>query len=52
MFTRIVVENNFEFFEENLLEIVDQIEFAYVFPPKHKDLLLYVTQHDFEWQKK
>jgi hypothetical protein len=52
VFTKIVVENNFENFEENLLEIVDQLEFAYVFPPKHNDLLLYVTQHDFELQKK
>jgi hypothetical protein len=51
-FTRIVVENNFENFEENLLEIVDQLEFACAFPPTHDDLLLYVMQHDFEWQKK
>jgi hypothetical protein len=52
MFTRIVIENNFEIFEENLLEIVDQLEFACAFPPKHGNLLFYATQHDFEWQKK
>jgi hypothetical protein len=52
VFSRIVVENNFEIFKENLLEIFYQFEFACAFPPKHGDLLLYVTQHDFEWQKK
>jgi hypothetical protein len=43
MFTIIVVENNFEIFEENFLKFVDQLEFACAFPPKHGDLLLYVT---------
>ncbi len=33
------------------MEIFDQLEFACAFPPKHNNLLLYVTQHDFEWQK-
>jgi hypothetical protein len=33
------------------LEIVDQLESACAFPPKHDNLLLHVTQHDFEWQK-
>ncbi len=33
------------------MEIVDQLEFACAFPPKHDNLLLYVTQHDFEWKQ-